>query len=210
MRLLALSGPGNSSSFRSRYIRWALQRLVLFYRVCFALNVVLAFLHESCALSAFSQKLSPDEIWQSIRREGPQMLGCQFMLLYVYVERGILAVHNPETGVLEYLTASEAALAGQMFQEDNPKFISTRRQAEKLYDPSIAQVRVALDLDPSEVEDTRGHEVRAHAGPPYTNTMTLCRSRKLLYSMIATSVTGPMPRMHTRNVYLKSQRAEHY
>lgn len=108
-----------------------------------------------------AQKLNPDEIWKTIRRDGPPMLGCQFMLMYVYVERGILAVHNPETGVLEYLTMNEAALAGQMFQEDQPKFISTRRQAEKLFDPSVMQVRVALDLDPAEAEaeDTRGHEV---------------------------------------------------
>jgi hypothetical protein len=81
--------------------------------------------------------------------------------MYVYVERGILAVHNPETGVLEFLTMGEAALAGQMFQEDQPKFVGTRRQAERLYDPSLMQIRVALDLDPSvEAEDTRGHEVR--------------------------------------------------
>eukprot|EP00873_Tetraselmis_striata_P038869 jgi/Tetstr1/459133/TSEL_004581.t2 len=107
------------------------------------------------------KKLNPDEIWKTIRRDGPPMLGCQFMLMYVYVERGILAVHNPETGVLEYLTMNEAALAGQMFQEDQPKFISTRRQAEKLFDPSVMQVRVALDLDPAEAEaeDTRGHEL---------------------------------------------------
>jgi len=55
-------------------------------------------------------------------------VSCRWVMLYMYVESGILAVHNPEGDVLEFLTMEEAGVVGEMFYVNNaaPMYLSTR------------------------------------------------------------------------------------
>ena len=61
--------------------------------------------------------------------EAPAIFNCARVVLYMYVEHGIVAVQNPEGEMLEFLTIEEAGIAGEMFNSSAPRFLSTRTHA---------------------------------------------------------------------------------
>ena len=85
--------------------------------------------------------------------EAPAIFNCARVVLYMYVENGIVAVQNAEGEMLEFLTIEEAGIAGEMFNSRAPRYLSTRTHAmnKKQEDMSDAPIDVGASSSPKRV-----------------------------------------------------------